>query len=229
MKIGIIGAMVEEITPLLKYFKNVKKIEYAQNIFYQTSYNGLDLIIAYSKIGKVNAGLTTALIIEKFNAQKVIFTGVAGAIDKGLKIGDLLVATRLVQHDVDISAFGHALGFIPESGDYIDSDKTLVALATECAKSLNINIKQGIIATGDQFVAKESLKQFICQNFNAMATEMEGAALAYVCKCLNVPFVVIRSISDDSSTDANFSFDEFLESSAKESAQLVIKMLERLA
>ena len=107
MKIAILGAMQEEITPLLAMLPEAKMTEYGKNRYYETSYKGVDLVIAYSKIGKVNAALTATTMIEKFGAGKLIFTGVAGGLNPQLKIGDLVAASRLIQHDVDITVFGH--------------------------------------------------------------------------------------------------------------------------
>lgn len=228
MTIAIMGAMQEEITPLLEKLPEAKVTDFGKNRYYETTYNGFNIVIAYSKIGKVNAALTATTLIEKFGAEKLIFTGVAGALNPILKIGDLVVATKLIQHDVDITAFGHPWGFIPESGDFVSCDTDLVTLAKKSAEGLGLNILEGIVATGDQFIANVEKKDFIVNTYNADATEMEGASVAYVCECLNVPFVVIRAISDAADMDAGFSFDEFLVTSAKNSANFCLKMLDGL-
>jgi adenosylhomocysteine/aminodeoxyfutalosine nucleosidase len=229
MKIAIMGAMVEEITPLLAELKEYKKSQYAGNIYYEAEYKGLELVIAYSKIGKVFSTLTATTMIEKFGAKKLLFSGVAGAINPSLKIGDLVAATKLCQHDVDITAFGHPDGFIPEGKLFIESDKTLLEMAKEVADEMNQSLLEGIIATGDQFVANAERKHWIAKTFNADALEMEGASVAVVCDALDVPFFILRAISDAADMDAGFNFDAFLESSAKESATFVMKMLDKLA
>lgn len=228
MKIAIMGAMYEEITPLLEFFKTYETIEYANNRYYKASYQGLELIIAYSKIGKVNASLTASTLIEKFGAEKLLFSGVAGALNPTLKVGDLVVATRLVQHDVDISAFGHPFGYIPEGCVYVQTDETLVHIAHKVAKAQGLKLVEGIIATGDQFICDSTKKEWIRSTFQADATEMEGASVAVVCDALHVPFCVFRAISDAADMDAGFSFDEFLVSSAQESAKLILAMLDEL-
>lgn len=228
MKIAIMGAMVEEITPLLEYFGKYETVECAKNRYYLTSYNGLELVIAYSKIGKVNASLTASTLIEKFGAQKLLFSGVAGAVNDALKIGDLIVATKLAQHDLDITAFGHPHGFVPEGSVYVEADKSLIALAKSVALAKNIDLQEGIIVTGDQFICDGNKKEWIKKTFNADALEMEGASVAVVCDALNVPFFILRSISDAADMDAGFSFDEFLNSSAKVSASFIIAMLDAL-
>lgn len=228
MTVGIIGAMREEIEPLLSFVKSYEAIEYAGNTFYKAQYNGHELFIVYSKIGKVNATLTATTLIEKFGVRKVIFSGVAGAVNESLKVGDLVLATKLVQHDVDITAFGHPFGFIPESGDYVEADAALNGIAQKVAEEMNLSLLQGIIATGDQFIADEKKKNWIRETYNADALEMEGASVAYVCATFGVPFCILRAISDAADMDAGFSFDEFLVSSAKESAQFVFKMLDHI-
>ncbi len=229
MKIAIMGAMVEEITPLLSALGKYTKTEYAGNVYYEAEYKGLALVIAYSKIGKVFSTLTAATMIEKFGAEKLLFSGVAGGINPALKIGDLIAATLLCQHDVDITAFGHPDGFIPEGKLFTKSDDALLDIAKEVASEMDKSLLEGVIATGDQFVADEKRKSWIADTFSADALEMEGASVAVVCDALDVPFFILRAISDTADMDAGFNFDKFLESSAKESAAFIIKMLDKLA
>ena len=222
------GAMPEEIAPILEKIGTYKTTEYAGNKYYEATYNGVDLVIAYSKIGKVFSTLTAATMIEHFGAQKLLFSGVAGAISDELKVGDLIVATKLSQHDLDITAFGHPFGYVPEGAVFVESDKTLIELSKNVAAEMGLHVKEGIIATGDQFVANEERKNWIGTTFNADALEMEGASVAVVCDALHVPFFILRAISDAADMDASFSFDAFLESSAKTSAEFVMKMVEKL-
>ena len=227
MKIAILGAMPEEIEPLLKEL-NPKKIEFANNKFYFAEFANHELIIAYSKIGKVNSALTATLMIEKFGAEKLIFTGVAGALKDGFKIGDLLYATKVVQHDLDITAFGHPFGFVPESPIFVETDENLNKIAVSVAKELGINLKNGIVASGDQFICDEERKSWIERTFDASAVEMEGASVAQVCYALNTPFFMLRAISDEAGSKAEFDFDEFMVKSAEISAKFALKMVENL-
>ena len=227
MKIAILGAMPEEIEPLLKEL-NPKKIEFANNKFYFANFANHELIIAYSKIGKVNSALTATLMIEKFGAEKLIFTGVAGALKDGFKIGDLLYATKVVQHDLDITAFGHPFGFVPESPIFVETDENLNKIAVSVAKELGINLKNGIVASGDQFICDEERKSWIERTFDASAVEMEGASVAQVCFALNTPFFMLRAISDEAGSKAEFDFDEFMVKSAEISAKFALKMVENL-
>ena len=227
-KLAIMGAMEEEIIPLLEYFSDIQKCEYADNIYYEAKYGNLNVVIAYSKIGKVFSTLTASTLIQKFGCDTLLFSGVAGAINPQLKIGDLIVADKLAQHDLDITAFGHPFGFVPGGNVYIDTDVNLRNIAKEVANEQNINLLEGTIATGDQFIANEERKEFIENTFKADALEMEGASVAVVCDALNVPFLILRAISDAADMDAGFNFDEFLESSAKNSANFVVEVIKKL-
>ncbi len=239
MRIGIMGAMVEEIDPflessieyepLLEYFKAHKTIEYGGNVYYEAKYKDLEIVLCYSKIGKVFASLTASTLIEHFGCEKILFSGVAGAINPDLKIGDLVVATKLCQHDLDITAFGHPHGFVPEGRVYIESDRHLLHLSKEVAKEKGISLRGGIIATGDQFIADKKRKDWIAKTFEADALEMEGAAVAVVCDALGVPFFVLRAISDSADGDAPADFDEFLKASSKRSSSFILAMLDKLA
>lgn len=228
MKISIMGAMVEEITPLLDFFGTYETTEFAKNRYYSTRYKNVEVVLAYSKIGKVNASLTASTLIEKFGADILLFSGVAGALNPDLKIGDVIVASQLAQHDLDITVFGHPHGYVPEGAVYVATDPKLTDIAKKVAQKQNILLKEGIIATGDQFICDGTKKEWIRSTFHADATEMEGASVAVVCDALNIPFCVLRAISDAADMDAGFSFDEFLVSSAQESARFLIAMLDEL-
>ncbi|WP_298946528.1 5'-methylthioadenosine/adenosylhomocysteine nucleosidase [uncultured Campylobacter sp.] len=226
--IAILGAMREEVAPLLERIKDYKEVKHANNVFYLANFSSKELVIAYSKIGKVNAALTASAMIEKFGARKLLFTGVAGALNPNLKIGDMLYATSLVQHDVDITAFGHPHGYVPETSIFIKSDDALNALASSVAAEKGIELKGGIIATGDQFICDNAKKEWLKATFKADAAEMEGASVALVCESLGVPFFVLRAISDEAGGSAEFDFDKFLQDSANVSAQFMLAMIERL-
>ncbi|GHS88641.1 aminodeoxyfutalosine nucleosidase [Campylobacterota bacterium] len=226
--IGIIGAMTEEIEPILARLENVKTQKIGKNSFHSGQYRGKEVVVAYSRIGKVNAAVTATVLIGRFGAEKILFSGVAGALNPALRVGDLIYATRLVQHDVDITAFGHPIAFIPETGDYFASDPALNALAEKVAAARGVKLGRGVIATGDLFVADAAKKEWIAKTFCADAVEMEGAAVACVCDTFGAPFFILRAISDAADMDAGFSFDTFLKESAKISADFVLDMVEGL-
>ncbi len=228
MKIAIMGAMPEEIQPILEKVGDYTTTKYAKNNYYTCNYGEHELIIAYSKIGKVFSTLTAATLIERFGAEVLLFSGVAGGINPELKIGDLIVATALCQHDLDITAFGHPYGYVPEGAEFIKTEKGLRELAQSVATDMGVTLKEGIIATGDQFVASPERKEWIETTFKADALEMEGTSVAVVCEALEVPFLILRAISDTADMDAGFDFDAFLDSSAKISANFIMKMVDKL-
>ena len=228
MKIAIMGAMPEEIAPLLEKVGEYTLTEFAGNKYYEASYSGHDLVIAYSKIGKVFSTLTATTMLQRFGAEILLFSGVAGAINPKLKIGNLIAATKLCQHDLDITAFGHPYGYVPEGKQFIQADSGLVVTAKKVAAEMELELMEGTIATGDQFVADPERNRWIGETFSADALEMEGASVACVCDAMGVPFFILRAISDAADMDASFSFDEFLESSAKESADFIINMVEHI-
>ncbi|MCR4941849.1 MAG: 5'-methylthioadenosine/adenosylhomocysteine nucleosidase [Campylobacter sp.] len=226
--IGILGAMQEEITPILDRLDTYETHNFASNEFYSAKYANHDIVIAYSKIGKVNAAITASIILQKFKAKTLLFSGVAGALNPKLKIGDIIYATSLVQHDLDITDFGHPYGYVPGIEIFCKTDERLNALALKIAKAKGINLSGGIIATGDQFICKKDKKDWIAKTFNADATEMEGASVAQVCAQMNVPFFVLRAISDEAGGGAEFDFDKFLNTSAKISADFILEMVAQL-
>lgn len=228
MKIAIMGAMPEEVAPILEKLGSYKTTEYAGNKYYEATYNGIEVVVAYSKIGKVFSTLTATTMIEHFGCEKLLFSGVAGAVSPELKVGDLVIATKLSQHDLDITAFGHPYGYVPEGAIFVEADKGMIELSKKVASNMGKSVKEGIIATGDQFVANEERKNWILETFNASALEMEGGSVAVVCDALDVPFFILRSISDAADMDASFSFDEFLESSSIISAEFVMNMVDAI-
>ncbi len=244
MRIGILGAMIEEIEPILakieelplhseldfilEHMKHIRLHTIAGNRYFEAKYKGVDVVVAYSKIGKVYAALSASVLIQHFKVDRLLFSGVAGALSQELHIGDLVAATKLCQHDLDITAFGHPPGYVPEGKIYVETDPALRLLAKEVAKERGIELKEGIIATGDQFIADPAKKEWIKKTFRADAIEMEGAAVGVVCDAFDVPFFVLRSISDAADMDASFDFDEFLRHSSKQSADFIMAMVDRI-
>jgi len=213
-------ALFFEANPIIQYLKlhfvTKKPFKMYQNDKY---------ILIISGIGGQNTIKALGYVYEKYAINYAINIGIAGTKDKQLKIGDLIVANQLSQHDLDITAFGHPFGYVPGGEVFVKTDDRLKNIALEVALKNNIKIIEGTIATGDQFVADEKRKNFIKNTFNADALEMEGASVAVVCDVLNVPCLILRAISDTADMDAGFNFDEFLKSSAKTSAKFVFEML----
>ena len=228
MKVAILGAMREEIEPILRD-RSYKTSRYANNNFYEFKLGDNEIVLAHSKIGKVNSALTASALIERFGAKALIFTGVAGALSDDLKIADLGLATDLVQADVDITAFGHAPGFIPDTEHFIKSTAWLNALAHEAASELDLELKPIRIATLDTFVHQKEQREGLKNTYQANAVEMEGASVALVCHSHQIPFMVLRAISDEASGKATEDFDEFLHKSSEISAKLALKIAQNIA
>ena len=226
-KIAILGAMEIEIKPLLEKLPKYEVVEYANNKYYTAEYQGHQLIIAYSKIGKVFSAMTATIMIEHFGAGVLLFTGVAGGLQE-LKVGDLIAATATVQHDVDITAFGYPYGKIPISEVQIETSKDLLSKAQLVAKELELDLQTGVIATGDQFVHSTERKDFVIREFAAKAIEMEGGSVNLVCKEFGVPSLILRSISDTADGDAPDNFDEFAMMAAQRSADFVINLINKI-
>ena len=228
-KYGIIAAMQEEMQEIEKIMteKNIKKI-YELN-FIDGKINNTEVVLVEAGVGKVNAARTTQILIDNFNIDAIINVGSAGSGNDELNIGDIVIGSKIVQHDFDITAFGHPKGFISNIGQYIESDKTLIEKIQNIILKMQDNefkIKIGIIASGDIFCTELKMKEKIRQKFNADAIEMEGAAIAQVCKLDNIPFIIIRSISDKPNGNNNITFDKFLEKASKRCALIIKKVLE---
>lgn len=224
MKIGIIFAMYEELDELKKLIKITKKEKIFDLTFYYGTINNNVCILVKSGVGKVNASRTAQILIDKIKVDYIFNIGVAGGVSKKLKVGDIVIGEKLVQHDFDITAFNHEKGYIPDVGVYISSNQKLVEIASGVIKD---SIK-GVIATGDIFCTEEWMGEKINKKFNALCVEMEGASIALVCHLCNIPFLVIRSISDILNNDNKITYEKFLELSSKKVALALKQIIEKL-
>lgn len=225
--IGIIVAMQEELEEVIKIMKNIT-IEEIYNIKFSIGkINDTNIILVKSGIGKVNAARVTQIMIDKFNVKKVINVGSAGALNSELNIGDIVIADNLIQHDFDITAFNHKKGYITDVGDYIKSDIKLINELKNVIEKLKLEkykIVIGTIASGDIFCTDIKMKEKIYNKFNAQCVEMEGAAIAQVCYMDDVPFVVLRSISDSPNGNNAIIFDEFVKLASQRCAKILQEM-----
>lgn len=227
-KYGIIAAMKEEMQEIKKIMQEIEEIKIKELIFFRGKINNNNVILVEAGIGKVNAARVTQLMIDKFEIQRIINVGSAGSANNELKIGDIVIGKRLVQHDFDITAFGHPKGFITNIGQYVESDSELISKMEQTILKLSQNefkTKIGTIASGDIFCTEPKMKEKIRTKFNADAIEMEGAAIAQVCKLNEIPFIVIRSISDNPDRKNEITFDQFLEKASKRCAEIINKFL----
>lgn len=229
MKIyGIITAMKEEMNEIEQIMEDVEQIKVFELNFLKGKINNIDIVLVESGVGKVNASRTTQILIDKFNVDIIINVGSAGSANDELNIGDIVIGSKLVQHDFDITAFGHNKGFISNVGDYIECDENLVKRFEKSILKIQdkeFKIKIGIIASGDIFCTELKMKNKIRNKFNADAIEMEGTAIAQVCKLDNIPFIVIRSISDKPNGENNITFDKFLKIASKRCAEILKEFL----
>jgi adenosylhomocysteine nucleosidase len=230
MKAGIIGAMEPEVAILKAKLSNCETISHAGYDFYQGKIDNNDVVIVQSGIGKVASALATAILIDKFQPDYVVNTGSAGGFDPSLKVGDIVVSSEVRYHDVDVTAFGYEIGQLPANPAAFIPHPTLVDAAQVGIEQLsNINAMLGLITTGDTFMTKEDDIAKARANFPTMAAvEMEGAAIAQTCHQFNVPFVIVRSLSDIAGKESPTSFEEYLETASVNSSQLVINMLNAL-
>lgn len=229
MKIAIVGAMAQEVEILSALMENKNSLKIAHCTIYQGKIAGKEVVLLQSGIGKVAAAMGTTALLQLCQPDIVINTGSAGGIAQGLKVGDIVISSETIYHDVDVTAFGYAKGQLPSCPPAFLSDENLVTLAEQIALKQGQKVEKGLICSGDSFVNGEEALEKIKKDFpNVIAVEMEATAIAQVCHAYKVPFVVVRAISDSGDSEASISFEEFLPLAAKQSSALVIGMLEAL-
>ena len=223
---GIIAAMQEEMQEIKKIMTEIEEKKVYELTFFEGKINEKNVVLVESGVGKVNAARTTQILIDNFKVEAIINVGSAGCANNELEIGDIVIGKKLVQHDFDITAFGHPKGFISNVGENVESDSELIRKMEQTISKLQdkeFKIKVGTIASGDIFCTEKTMKDKIRTKFNADAIEMEGSAIAQVCKLDNIPFIVIRSISDNPNGKNNITFEKFLETASKRCAQIIEK------
>jgi len=230
MKIGIIGAMDEEIILIKEKMKHSLSKNIAGCEFFEGEFNDSRIILTKSGIGKVAAAMATTLLLIKFDIDLVINIGSAGGYDPTLNIGDIVIANELRFHDVDVTAFGYEIGQMAEQPAAFYPDQKSVDIALQASSSLNeIKVKAGLICTGDIFMADPAKAAIARSNFpNMAACEMEAAAIAQVCQGFSVSFIIVRSLSDIAGKKSDLSFEEFLPKAAKNAAILVETIINKL-
>lgn len=230
MKVAIIGAMEEEVAILREKIDSREDTVVANCEFYTGMLNGVDVILLKSGIGKVNAAMSTTILLERFQPDVVINTGSAGGFLSSLNVGDIVISTEVVHHDVDVTAFGYAYGQVPGMPARYTADTKLIEAAEKSAAHIrDIQVVKGLIATGDSFMNDPARVEFVRTQFsNLYAVEMEAAAIAQVCFQFGVPFVVIRALSDIAGKESSVSFEQFLHKAALHSSELVQAMLDEL-
>lgn len=230
-RIGIIGAMDIEVDALKEQMADVTRVNKASMEFYQGKLNGKDVVVVRSGIGKVNAAVCTQILADVFEVKAVINTGIAGSLRNEINIGDIVVSTDALQHDMDAVEFGYPKGQIPGMKVFsFVANAVLRETAVRVCQKVNpdIQVFEGRIVSGDQFVARAEVKDEIIKEFAGYCTEMEGAAIAQAAYLNGIPFVVVRAISDKADNSATMDYPTFEKQAAQHCVNLVGEMLREL-
>ena len=230
-RIGIIGAMDIEVDALKEQMADVTRVNKASMEFYQGKLNGKDVVVVRSGIGKVNAAVCTQILADVFEVEAVINTGIAGSLRNEINIGDIVVSTDALQHDMDAVEFGYPKGQIPGMKVFsFVANAALRETAVRVCQKVNpdIQVFEGRIVSGDQFVARAEVKNEIIKEFAGYCTEMEGASIAQAAYLNEIPFVVVRAISDKADNSATMDYPTFERQAAQHCVNLVGEMLREL-
>lgn len=228
--LGIIGAMDVEVAEIKESMKDVTVETIAAMDFYKGILKGLEAVVVRCGIGKVNAAICTQILADHYHVSAVINTGIAGSLKNDINIGDVVLSTDVVHHDMDATGFGYPAGQIPQMKEFsFHADENLRNLAENCCKEVNpeVEIFKGRVVSGDQFVSDRVKKTWISDTFKGFCTEMEGAAIAQTAHLNHIPFLVIRAISDKADDSANMDYSEFEQKAVKASVNLILAMAEK--
>lgn len=227
-KTGIIGAMEIEVDQLKKDMEISRTVKKAKMEFFEGTLKGKQVVVVRSGIGKVNAAVCTQILVDEFQVDTVINTGIAGSLNPDINIGDIVISRDVLHHDMDAVNFGYPLGQIPQMDVFsFEADQELADLAEQVCRKVNpeISVFRGRIVSGDQFVAEKSVKERLITNFGGYCTEMEGAAIAQTAYLNHIPFVILRAISDKADDSATMDYPVFEKQAAKHCVNLVEGLL----
>ena len=230
-KIGIIGAMEVEIASLKSAMKVSRMLKKAQMEFLEGELEGCQAVVVRSGIGKVNAAVCTQILVDEFGVDGVINTGIAGSLKAEINIGDIVLSTDVLHHDMDATGFGYPLGQIPQMDAFsFQADEQMRKLAKEVCEEVNpeIRVFEGRVVSGDQFISSKEIKDALIAEFHPDCTEMEGASIAQAATLNNIPYVVIRAISDKADGSAQEDYPTFEKKAAEHCAKLVQEMMKEL-
>jgi adenosylhomocysteine nucleosidase len=225
--IGLIGAMDEEVAVIKAWMTDVREQTIAGCDFFVGSFEGKEVVLLKSGIGKVNAAVSTTLLLSQFQPEYVINIGSAGGFDADLQVGDVVISDQVVHHDVDVTAFGYVMGQVPNMPATYAASTDLVNQAKKALQSVTqVQAKVGLIGTGDSFMNDPVRVEAVRAIFpELVAVEMEAAAVAQVCFKFGTPFVVVRSLSDIAGKESSQSFEEYLQVAAENSSLMIQQML----
>lgn len=231
IKVGIIGAMDSEVELLKSKVEGAHTRELAGLAFVEGTLEGVDVVVVKCGVGKVNAAMCAQALVSVFGCTRVINTGVAGSLDNRIEIGDIVVSTDAVEHDMDVTPLGYAPGEHPDLHLVaFEADLGLRAAVVAAARGVDgVSVFEGRVCSGDQFIGSAEAKKRIVSAFGGMCCEMEGAAIAHVCHVAGVPFVVVRAISDKADDSGNVDYPTFEKAAAAHCASIVLAALPRVA
>ena len=226
--IGIIGAMEEEVAALKEAMDIHETVEQASMVFCKGVLCGKEVVIVRSGIGKVNAGICAQILVDRFKAEMLINTGIAGSLDAKIDIGDMVISTDALHHDMDATEFGYPVGQVPRMEVMsFPADEELVKKAVQASEKANPDIHTftGRVASGDQFIASKDVKAKIVENFHPMCVEMEGAGIAQAAYLNKVSYVIIRAISDKADNSATMDYPTFEQQAITHGVRLMKELL----
>ena len=228
--LGIIGAEQQEIDLLLEKLKVSKSVKKAACHFFAGTIHDYPVVIVKCGIGKVNAAACTQMLIDLFGAELIVNTGAAGSLDARIGIGDLVLSTEVIQHDMDCGELGYEPGMIPDTGKLFTADEALRRIARSCCEKAvpEVSIYEGRILTGDQFISGAAAKDRLVRTFRGLCAEMEGGAIAQVASLNRVPFLIVRAISDKADGSASMDYPQFSKMASIRSARLVEEIIRNL-
>lgn len=226
--LGIIGAMDEEVAKIKERLENVEVQTFGGMDFYKGNFEGKSVVVVRSGIGKVNAAVCAQILADRYQVSGIVNTGIAGSLMAKIDIGDIVLSTDALQHDMDATNFGYPAGQIPRM-DVLSfpADPKMLALAKECCGRVNpeIHTYEGRVVSGDQFISDQKKKDWLIETFHGYCTEMEGAAIAQAAYLNGIPFLIIRAISDKADNSANVDYPTFEAQAIIHSVNLMLEMI----
>lgn len=227
--LGIIGAMDEEVARLKEQLSGVTVTRVAGMDFYRGTLGDKEAVVVRCGIGKVNAAMCTQVLADKFEVSGIVNTGIAGSLKNEINIGDLVLSSDAIQHDMDATGFGYAPGQIPRVDTLaFAADEKLIALAKGCCEQAvpEVGVHVGRVVSGDQFISDKTKKEWLVNTFHGFCTEMEGAAIAQAAYLNKIPFLIVRAISDKADDSANMDYQEFEAKAIDHSVRLLAAMIQ---
>lgn len=229
--LAIIGAMDEEVSRIKEVMTDVTIEKRAGMEFYKGKLAGKDAVVVRCGIGKVNAGMCAQILVDCYQADVMINTGIAGSLQAKIDIGDIVLSEDALQHDMDATGFGYSIGVIPRMEQSVfKADEKLIAIAEAACKKVNpeIGVHVGRVVSGDQFISDKVKKNWLIENFNGYCCEMEGAAIAQAAYLNQVPFLIVRAISDKADDSATMDYSEFEAKAITHSVNLILEIAQNL-